>query len=688
MNRKWMEWKEGWKAFGCMLTIVLFGAGLFAQQQQAYPDQHLEQMAERSGQENEDDGWLLDREALLKDRLSINEATASELAVFPFLTLKQIQALILFRKTFGRIKHIYMLQAVPGWDETTIRQVRPYIHFETRELLFADLRLDRAVSQQILFRVQQFLQKGKGFLGDENGRRVYLGGPSKLFFRYHGQSGQSLQWGLLAEKDAGEPYLWKGLPDRTGFYLLLKGRGVVRSLVIGDYTVSIGQGLVHWQGLAMGKAGGVMGIFRNASGVRPYRSAGEYNFNRGVAVQLQKGKWASNIWVSSRKLTANLVEEDGRMVGFSSINESGYHRTIAELADKGSVRENQAAVSIDRGSARLKVGLAGVYSHYSLPAVPGNAPYQLYAFRGQGSMNAGMHYSYSIRNLFLFGEYARSLKGSAWMQGLLLGLHPKVELSLLVRDVAPSYFSRYGNAFTESSTVQNEKGFFTGLRMQPLPSLAVEAFADQFRFPWLRFRADAPSRGSEQQLLVQWTKRKKGVVYLRYRQGEKEENSEDGRLRYLIDSKFRNLRLHAEWKWGRLLVTDLRLEWVKVQKGLEGEQGYSVFADGRYDWNRTGLNLSARFQYFGTDGYASRIYAYERDVQYAFSIPAMYDRGWRYYLQLGGKWKQDKWNGLSLKWWLRWSSTIYADRETIGSGWDEVNGPVRSEIKFQLMVAW
>jgi hypothetical protein len=38
-----------------------------------------------------------------------------------------------------------------------------------------------------------------------------------------------------------------------------------------------------------------------------------------------------------------------------------------------------------------------------------------------------------------------------------------------------------------------------------------------------------------------------------------------------------------------------------------------------------------RLQYFETDSYNSRIYAYENDVLYSYSIPAFYDKGFRYY---------------------------------------------------------
>jgi hypothetical protein len=44
------------------------------------------------------------------------------------------------------------------------------------------------------------------------------------------------------------------------------------------------------------------------------------------------------------------------------------------------------------------------------------------------------------------------------------------------------------------------------------------------------------------------------------------------------------------------------------------------------------LSLSFRYTFFSTDNYASRVYAYERDLQAFYAIPAHFDQGKRSYL--------------------------------------------------------
>jgi len=70
---------------------------------------------------------------------------------------------------------------------------------------------------------------------------------------------------------------------------------------------------------------------------------------------------------------------------------------------------------------------------------------------------------------------------------------------------------------------------------------------------------------------------------------------------------------------------------------------------------------------------------YENDVLYSYSIPAFFDKGYRYYINLNYDLKRD----LSI--WIRWSQTIYRDKASIGSGLDEISANHRSEVKLQAL---
>src|ERR1051325_1763965 len=115
-------------------------------------------------------------------------------------------------------------------------------------------------------------------------------------------------------------------------------------------------------------------------------------------------------------------------------------------------------------------------------------------------------------------------------------------------------------------------------------------------------------------------------------------------------------------------------------KGTVSENGFLIYTDVLYKPLLKPFSGNIRLQYFETDGYNSRLYAYENDVLYSFSIPVFYDKGYRYYVNLN----YDLTKKVSC--WLRWSQTIYPGRSSIGSGLDEISGNHKSEIKIQTYI--
>ena len=122
--------------------------------------------------------------------------------------------------------------------------------------------------------------------------------------------------------------------------------------------------------------------------------------------------------------------------------------------------------------------------------------------------------------------------------------------------------------------------------------------------------------------------------------------------------------------------TRVELLWYD-KKGAAPEQGFLTYADIIYKPLRKPYSGNIRLQYFETDSYNSRMYAYENDVLYSFSIPVFYDKGYRYYLNMN----YDITRRLSV--WIRLAQTVYPDKNVTGSGLDEIAGNKKTEIKVQ-----
>ena len=111
--------------------------------------------------------------------------------------------------------------------------------------------------------------------------------------------------------------------------------------------------------------------------------------------------------------------------------------------------------------------------------------------------------------------------------------------------------------------------------------------------------------------------------------------------------------------------------------GDNPQNGFLIFSDIIYKPLQRPFSANMRLQYFETEGYDSRIYAFENDVQFSYSIPVFFDKSYRYYLNI----KIDLDKKFSV--WGRFSHTYYPEKNTIGSGLDLINGHSKSEIKLQ-----
>jgi hypothetical protein len=103
-------------------------------------------------------------------------------------------------------------------------------------------------------------------------------------------------------------------------------------------------------------------------------------------------------------------------------------------------------------------------------------------------------------------------------------------------------------------------------------------------------------------------------------------------------------------------------------------------------------SANMRLTCFETGGYNSRIYTYENDVLYGYSIPPFYNKGCRYYVNFRFNAARRIRKPVNTGWrgdiWLRWAQTVYQDKSSIGSGLDKIAGSQKSELKFQIMVKW
>jgi hypothetical protein len=184
------------------------------------------------------------------------------------------------------------------------------------------------------------------------------------------------------------------------------------------------------------------------------------------------------------------------------------------------------------------------------------------------------------------------------------------------------------------------------------------------------------------------------MIYSRFRSESKESDlpGNNAITDYLVLIPKQSWRTQISYKISAAVTIRNRIEMLWYDKNArpddpfgrekDRETGFLSFFDLLYKPLLKPYSGNIRLEYFETEGYNSRIYTYENDVLYSFSIPAFYDKGYRYYINLSYEAKRN------LLVWLRWAQTIYKNKTSVGSGLDEIAGNHRSEIKIQTMLSF
>lgn len=650
----------------------------FCQEIPAETIQQLEELAQLTETETEDDGLIQELEQLSRRALPLNRCTREELEQVPFLSAFQVNSFIHYREILGALISVYELQSIPSFDLQTIRKILPYVIID--EPGSAKDLIARAVKGEhsFLLRAGAQFQKAAGYRDG-----TYPGSPAKIFFRYRYNLKNKLQWGITGDKDAGEGF-FSGHQrlgfDFYSFHFYLRGKGLLKALALGDFTVNLGQGLVHWQSLAFGKGSELAGIKRQSPVIKPYTSSGEFNFMRGGAFTLRKGHWNGSFFFSLRKLDGNYNGES-----VSSLISSGYHREESEIADRAVLSARSMGTNLTYKKGNLQWGLNAVHYGFGLPIEKSEEPYNFYSLRGRSWWNLSIDHSYTLQNLHFFGEIARSKGGGmALVQGVVFSVHRDVDLTVLFREISPRYQSLYGNAFSQSTLPVNERGVYMAGNLRPTIDVRIDLYADIYRSGWLKFRSDAPSSGSDLSFQCTYAFSKKSSFIFRVRARQQEENLpvelQAGPTKTISKRRGQQLRIHLNQQLSGSFEIRSRAELNFYRLENRREEGFLFYTELLYKPVGKRLGGSIRASVFDTDSYDSRIYAFESNVLYSYSIPIISGKGARFYVNTHFKLNS------SFSFWLRLAGSFYTGDLETGTGAGLIRGSTRSDWVFQARV--
>jgi len=651
-----------------IMVILILGMSAFTKAQSPIGNQITEDLLESLGENMSDDSdiqeILDDLESFRLNPLKINLASKEDLMRLHLLSEVQINNLIAYREKTGMIYSLFELDAVDGFTPDILQKLEPFISFDVTKVQSGKKRS----STDLLARTNRTFP-----LADQS---KYEGSPERFYLRMKHVSAR-MEYGLVAEKDPGEAFFSQSNKQGFDYTSAFANFGVGRNknrIFVGDYHVRFGQGLVAWQGFSMGKSAETTQVFRSDQGVKSYSSTDENQFFRGMAGQFTFRNFTFYPFLSRHKLDASVDTLDGKLY-FGAFQTSGYHRTGSEIAGENSLEQIVGGGHVTYSHNQWSLGLTTVYTRFGAFMDRSDEPYNQFLPEGKDNLVAGFDWRGSFRKIFFFGETAMSKNsGKALLTGVMMKPASNAELSLVYRNINKTYFSFFSNAFTESSRTNDEHALYLGLKVFPASHWIVWAYADFFRYQWLKYTTAAPSTGAEFFAQVSYSPTRATNFYVRFFQEEKEQRLITESLRYNEQQLINRIRFNFAHVLNEQISLKSRIEFSFYSKQVT-EKGVLIYQDVAFKPLQKSFALNGRFAWFSTDGYNSRLYAFENDLLYSFSVPALYGNGFRAYFNFQQK------LGSNFTLWLKCATTHQFAQNS-----DETNvdSSTKSEVKLQI----
>ena len=566
--------------------------------------------------------WL----ELIKHPARINQMNEQELSKALPLNPLQIEAFIQYRTMAGPLIDVHELQIVPGWSHAFIKLLQPFISTESpKEIKEYVEEIFETGRHQLEIRASHLLQKPAGYETDRGSEERFLGERLMRQLKYGYADGKQLRFGLIGELDAGEQFRvdkkTKGF-DYWGYYFSVQvNLRYLTKLVLGDYTVCVGKGLMLWQGFGANKGTDVMNIKNQKQGIESYRSFSENWSMRGIGLEGKIGRKEWMIFFSKKGVDGQIIEADtlSNEENYRSII-TGLHRTEKEMATKGKIKTYTYGYSFQHSGKNLKCGFSQIFSQTSVKPNKGTDWYQKYELQKMHHSNFGIDFSFQLKGTHIFGEMAMDQqRNSAMHFGTLSALSKEVSVSTYFRNLHPGFQSIAGSIANEYGAIKNERGFFVGLQIRPKDKISCNFYVDFFKSPWLRYQLNAPTFGREVMLHVQYTPTKKSSLTLRVKEEHKpqhisfENGGGIGAWAFLMKMNFR-IQYRVELSENSTFTCRVERQQAKEENNRgESKQGSLIYLNYKKRVFKNKLTLNMWTGYANVESSEAAVFYFEPD---------------------------------------------------------------------------
>lgn len=598
--------------------------------------------------------------SLHESPINLNATTEEELSQLPFLSPQQIDELLAYadKHPFASLYELRLIHSLADYD---IRNLLPFVRIGSAEKEKMYTReVFHYAQHELLTRVDA--RNIESFEGTD---------PMYGQLRYRFDYKRRVVFGLQLRRPAGS----KASELQYNAYIQLKDIGPMHTIVAGSFQASFGQGLVLAPVFRTGKSSYVQSVGMANNGLRYYSSAD------GEGLQGAGGTYR-HIFNAHTRLDVSAL------YSIKKANDSTLHHLVG--------------ANMTLRHRKVEVQLTAIENIWSDSIHPyRNSAYNQHYFRGTRQAVIGASVRYNHGWFDLFGEVATaqnydrstlhptpSTLSPRWGFGGIIGsrFYPTdgVALTALYRYYSPYFDNALGYAFSESSRIGDENGGYIGFEVSRWKGIRWSGYADIFSF-------SGPKYGIPQYPTIGYDAMSEIRFNIPHHTSNIPHHTSNItfrlRAREKGDLAIYSTRLQYDWQQGAWSLRSTG------EANLTSSYGYTVYQDIAYDFAQSGLSvrgkalplsLRLRVQWFDAREWDNRIYTYEHDVLYAFSIPAVYGLGGRAYVCL-------RWQAMEkLALYLRVSETLY-QRAWYAEHHSDWNGaasliPTRTDV--HLLLRW
>ena len=578
---------------------------------------------------------------LEENPLDLNTLTREDLAIFPFLHDSEIDTILKYQ------------------PYSTLREIASRLPDDLFEALSPFITLNEnpaALTGNFTSRIAFSPETMRGIQD-----HIYLGSKYNIYNRMRLSYGENLSSGLLSHKDTGELSV---IDHYNGF---IQWQNTRFHLIAGSFSLQYGEGLAFSRAWFSGRSSSTLAPLKPASlgGKAVLSSTEDSGFSGLYGSAPLTSLFTLNIFYS-KSLVDAIPGETGQ--GVTALAVGGYHRTQNEIDRKDLAAKSTAgAALIFRWSDYLQFGFAHAWYAFSPDIIADEKEETSINVWYNRSRISSLFNTLLVRNLILSSEIALSTPGSFARQYGILFKENHWSAGGKYWYLPNTFCAPDGRAFLNSNRFpQGVKGFYFGISGRLIRHFNIDGYWQSEKQLWRGYFNTMPLEKKWYFLQVKWDPEPATEITMHYR--------------YTGTTLRRHaLRLTCKKRISHRFILKTGME--KVIETLNNKNGINLYQNIKVNLIKS-VSLQGRYSSFNTIDYDARIYEYEADLPGAYAMSVVHGKGNKVYLMLC--WKPH----LPFSLFLKYRRLYFEGAESTGSGYAEIPGDTRRDIRCQLNISF